>query len=212
MGVCLALNHAVIRQVVESHGARNARVFGSVLRGQDSDDSDLDILVDPTPETITDGCGRHPGRASTPAWRHCGYAHTQGLARCFQQPGTGGGRGGMRKALRVPDYLYHIVTALIACPLHLRPGSGCIPGQRVGTGCRDLQNRDHRRSGKPYSAHRPMFAAQSADIPWLVMYTMRNRVAHGYDKADLEIVCQTIRRDLPGPRPLILKAQAGWTG
>jgi predicted nucleotidyltransferase len=30
---------------------RNARVFGSVLRGQDTDDSDLDILIDPTPET-----------------------------------------------------------------------------------------------------------------------------------------------------------------
>jgi uncharacterized protein len=44
-------NRAVIRQVVESHRARNARVFGSVLRGLDTDDSDLDILVDPTPET-----------------------------------------------------------------------------------------------------------------------------------------------------------------
>ena len=47
----LALHRAAIRQVVESHRARNARVFGSVLRGQDTDSSDLDILVDPTPET-----------------------------------------------------------------------------------------------------------------------------------------------------------------
>ena len=47
----LALNRAAIRQVVESHRARNARVFGSVLRGQDTDRSDLDILVDPTPDT-----------------------------------------------------------------------------------------------------------------------------------------------------------------
>ena len=47
----LALNRAAIRQVVESHRARNARVFGSVMRGQDTDGSDLDILVDPTPET-----------------------------------------------------------------------------------------------------------------------------------------------------------------
>ncbi len=37
--------------MVESHRARNARVFGSVLRGQDTDSSDLDILIDPTPET-----------------------------------------------------------------------------------------------------------------------------------------------------------------
>ncbi|MEA3642983.1 MAG: nucleotidyltransferase domain-containing protein, partial [Lamprobacter sp.] len=40
-----------IRQVVESHRARNARVFGSVLSGQDTDSSDLDILIDTTPET-----------------------------------------------------------------------------------------------------------------------------------------------------------------
>jgi predicted nucleotidyltransferase len=47
----LASNRAAIRHVVESHRARNARVFGSVLRGQDSEGSDLDILVDPTAET-----------------------------------------------------------------------------------------------------------------------------------------------------------------
>jgi len=47
----LASHRAAIRQVVESHRARNARVFGSVLLGQDTDGSDLDILIDPTPET-----------------------------------------------------------------------------------------------------------------------------------------------------------------
>ena len=47
----LASNRAAIRLVVESHRARNARVFGSVLHGQDTDSSDLDILIDPTPET-----------------------------------------------------------------------------------------------------------------------------------------------------------------
>jgi predicted nucleotidyltransferase len=47
----LASNRAAVRHVVESHRARNARVFGSVLRGQDTDSSDLDILIDPTPET-----------------------------------------------------------------------------------------------------------------------------------------------------------------
>lgn len=47
----LHLNRAAIRRVVESYRARNARVFGSVLRGLDTDSSDLDILIDPTPET-----------------------------------------------------------------------------------------------------------------------------------------------------------------
>lgn len=47
----LHANRAAIRRVVASHRARNARVFGSVLSGQDTDMSDLDILIDPTPET-----------------------------------------------------------------------------------------------------------------------------------------------------------------
>ena len=44
-------NRAAIRHIVESHRARNARVFGSVLHGEDTDSSDRDILIDPTPET-----------------------------------------------------------------------------------------------------------------------------------------------------------------
>jgi uncharacterized protein len=47
----LRINRAAIRRVVESHRAHNARVFGSVLHRQDTDDSDLDILIDPTAET-----------------------------------------------------------------------------------------------------------------------------------------------------------------
>jgi len=47
----LSKNGAAIRRIVEAHRARNARVFGSVLNGDDSDKSDLDILIDPTPET-----------------------------------------------------------------------------------------------------------------------------------------------------------------
>jgi len=47
----LALHPTVIRDVVAAHRACNARVFGSVLRGEDSDASDLDLLIDTTPHT-----------------------------------------------------------------------------------------------------------------------------------------------------------------
>ena len=47
----LEIHRAARRRVVESHRAANARVFGSVLLGQDTDSSDLDLLVDPTPDT-----------------------------------------------------------------------------------------------------------------------------------------------------------------
>lgn len=44
----LTAHRADIRRIVEQHCARNARVFGSVLTGDDTDESDLDLLVDPT--------------------------------------------------------------------------------------------------------------------------------------------------------------------
>jgi predicted nucleotidyltransferase len=47
----LHILRAAIRLVVESHHACNPRVFGSVLHGRGTDNSDLDILIDPTSET-----------------------------------------------------------------------------------------------------------------------------------------------------------------
>lgn len=44
-------NRVAIRNIIESHCVMNARVFGSVAKGTDTDGSDLDILVDPTQET-----------------------------------------------------------------------------------------------------------------------------------------------------------------
>lgn len=40
-----------IRAIVARNRGRNVRVFGSVLRGEDNAQSDLDLLIDPEPET-----------------------------------------------------------------------------------------------------------------------------------------------------------------
>ena len=47
----LKLHRDEIRRLVQQARAINPRVFGSVLRGRDTDSSDLDILVDPLPGT-----------------------------------------------------------------------------------------------------------------------------------------------------------------
>ncbi len=39
----------IIRRVVEANQARNPRIFGSVVRGEDRDGSDLDVLIDALP-------------------------------------------------------------------------------------------------------------------------------------------------------------------
>jgi predicted nucleotidyltransferase len=43
----LRQHRADIGRIVEEHGACNPRVFGSVLHDLDTEDSDLDLLVDP---------------------------------------------------------------------------------------------------------------------------------------------------------------------
>jgi len=49
--VALQTYREQIKAIVLAHRASNVRVFGSVIRGDDTDDSDLDLLVEPTSET-----------------------------------------------------------------------------------------------------------------------------------------------------------------
>lgn len=45
----LAEHRQKILEIVAAHRAATPRVFGSVLHGDDSEESDLDLLVDPLP-------------------------------------------------------------------------------------------------------------------------------------------------------------------
>jgi len=46
--------------------------------------------------------------------------------------------------------------------------------------------------------HFPEFAQAHPELPLAFAYQMRNAVAHGYFKVDLEIVWRTLRNDLSG--------------
>jgi len=47
----LIVHRAELRQLVSRYGLSHPRVFGSVLSGTDTDESDLDLLVDPAEST-----------------------------------------------------------------------------------------------------------------------------------------------------------------
>jgi predicted nucleotidyltransferase len=49
--VALQTHREAIRRIALSHRVTNVRVFGSVVHGDDTEGSDLDLLVDPTEET-----------------------------------------------------------------------------------------------------------------------------------------------------------------
>jgi uncharacterized protein len=47
----LRIHRAGLGELIARHAALHPRVFGSAIRGDDTEDSDLDLLVDPTPLT-----------------------------------------------------------------------------------------------------------------------------------------------------------------
>ncbi len=47
----LAAHRSALRQLISRYNLMRPRVFGSVLTGTDTDESDLDLLVDPTETT-----------------------------------------------------------------------------------------------------------------------------------------------------------------
>ena len=49
--IALQTHREAIRRIALSHRVTNVRVFGSVIHGDDTEGSDLDILVEPTQET-----------------------------------------------------------------------------------------------------------------------------------------------------------------
>ena len=62
--IALHTHRDAIRRIVERNRAANARVFGFAAQDQDTEASDLDILVDPTPETTLLDLGTIQGELS----------------------------------------------------------------------------------------------------------------------------------------------------
>lgn len=114
----------------------------------------------------------------------------------------------MTKALRVFDYLAHALRAIERIERYTvnMNEAGFLTNDLVQDAViRNIEiigeaSNNVQRTG-------PEFAEQHDDIPWQVMYTMRNRVSHGYDKVDLKLVWKTIQRDLPGLYAQLREAQ-----
>ena len=113
----LALNayRGAIRTIALRHRVTNVRVFGSVLHGDDTDASDLDLLVEPTSETTLMDIAKIQLELSQIAAGGRRRAHPQRPAGQVSQSGGCGGAGSMTKGdiLRIQDYLGHIVAACL---------------------------------------------------------------------------------------------------
>jgi uncharacterized protein len=47
----LNAHRQALREIVARYGALRPRIFGSAVRGEDTEESDLDLLIDPSPST-----------------------------------------------------------------------------------------------------------------------------------------------------------------
>lgn len=104
----------------------------------------------------------------------------------------------MKKLLRAPEYLDHILGAIERVQRYTAnvDERGFLLDEMlqdavvrnvevIGEAANNIQRVD------------PSFAVKHNEIPWQVMYTMRNRLTHGYDVIDFQIVWKTIQEDLP---------------
>lgn len=100
--------------------------------------------------------------------------------------------------LRIPDYLEHIIEAIERIGRYLADTDEVAFLNDQKTQDAVVRNFEIIGEAAHNIEHRHTeFAAAHPDVPWTAIYAMRNRVAHGYFKVDLEMVWKTIHTDLP---------------
>ena len=100
--------------------------------------------------------------------------------------------------LRLQPYLAHIIESIVRIEsytedltevdfLHQQLVQDAVIRnfEVIGEACRNIER------------FYPEFAAAHPEVPFAFAYEMRNALAHGYFKVDLEIVWRTIHKDLP---------------
>jgi uncharacterized protein with HEPN domain len=107
---------------------------------------------------------------------------------------------------RLSSYLEHILQAIARIQKYTndRDETAFLQGEMV----QDAVIRNLEIIGEAsrnIERHYPGFASTHPELPLAFAYEMRNALAHGYFKVDLDIVWKTIENDLP---PLQAQVQA----
>lgn len=103
-----------------------------------------------------------------------------------------------KDTLRIPDYLAHIVEAIERIHRYVEDMSEVMFLEDEKT--QDAVVRNFEIIGEAahnIERYHSTYAEDNPDVPWSLMYAMRNRVSHGYFKVDFELLWQTIQQDLP---------------
>lgn len=100
---------------------------------------------------------------------------------------------------RLPDYMGHILEAIERIERYTEDLDEVAFLQNEMA--QDAVIRNFEIIGEAshnIESHYPEFAVVHPELPLAFAYQMRNAVAHGYFKVDLEIVWKTVQNDLTG--------------
>ena len=112
-----------------------------------------------------------------------------------------------KRALRIPEYLQHILDVIDRATSYVTDMD--IKAFEADTRTQDAVLHSLQVIGEAANKIRtaaPDFAAQYPEIPWDLIYGMRNRIVHDYFEVDLEVVWRTIKQDLPSLRQRVFAA------
>jgi uncharacterized protein with HEPN domain len=99
---------------------------------------------------------------------------------------------------RVGDYLDHILEAIERIERYVEDMDEPAFGRNEMAQDAVIRNFEIiGEASRDIERHFPNFAAAHPDLPLPIAYEMRNALAHGYFKVQLEIVWKTIEDDLP---------------
>ncbi|MFW2357031.1 DUF86 domain-containing protein [Hydrogenophaga sp.] len=102
------------------------------------------------------------------------------------------------QAQRLSDYLAHMVDAISRIQRY-------VDGMTEQSLMDDEKTQDAvirnlevmGEAARNVQTQYEIFAQAHAEVPWALMYAMRNRVAHGYFQVDWALIWKTIHQDLP---------------
>ena len=104
-----------------------------------------------------------------------------------------------RDTQRLPDYLSHIQQAIRRIQRYTEGMADQLFLQNELVQDAVIRNLELiGEASRNLVRHYPDFASAHPEVPLAFAYEMRNALAHGYFKIDLDIVWNTIQSDLPG--------------
>ena len=100
--------------------------------------------------------------------------------------------------LRLTDYLEHISEAIQRIERYTDDMDEVVFLEDERTQDAVIRNFEIiGEAARNIQRYHESFALAHPEVPWAIAYEMRNALAHGYFKVDLEIVWKTVQNDLP---------------